>query len=154
MLQRLNCHWGHLHEKFSRGERHQLILSQLFSRDALWPLPWHPVTGRDQRLAMELNSCELKKGNCCSFFGQNCHPMRRHQQDVHRKNHPTLTVTLIIIPHRHIEYRKAHSFPGIIQPCGFSQIGATKASLAFCWDGWRVALRPSSLASFLRSASP
>lgn len=59
MLQHLNCHWGHLHEKFSRGERHQLILSQLFSRDALWQLPWHPVTRRDQRLAMEPDSCEL-----------------------------------------------------------------------------------------------
>ena len=120
MLRQFNCHWGHLHEKLSRGERHQLILSQLFSWDALWQLPWHPVTRRNQRLAMEPDSCELtsnekretsaalrrslwKVRNDQAIWGQNCRPSH-HQQHVHQKI--TQIVTPIITPHHHIEHRK------------------------------------------------
>lgn len=166
MLQHFSCHWGHFHEKFSRGERHQLILSQLFSRDALWQLPWHPVTRRDQRLAMEPDSCELtsnEKRERLAALRRSLSKVRKWSSNLRAelpsqpsstttcssKNHPALIVPCLITPHHHIEHRKKlpTAFP-IIQPRALSQNRSYQGKLGLLL-GWLAGRVAAFLAGFI-----
>ena len=118
------------------------------SREETNVLLWSPTAASWRR--MKKGKHRQLCGEAFAIWGQNCRPSHHQQQHVYQKS-PINIINLPSSPHTitlSIE-EISHSFPQ-----NRTIIEATKASLAFCWDGWRVALRPSSLASFLRSPSP